>query len=102
MCGRQAGIHRAARPRGQRNVTTVRVLAFPPARRPHFIKWQAAYAAELPPDACDRYIRAHLELNRHDLLRKGVDPEAVQREIEFLEVAIRHGLCRALFGGGAA
>lgn len=77
-----------------------RVIPFPISRRGPYIHRQAHRAAELNPDASERYIENQLRLQRDSMQRKGIDPRLIERELSCLEGAIRKALCQELHAGG--
>lgn len=79
------------------------VLPFPPARRRGFVQRQAARAAEMSPGAGERHLAQQIQIQRDTMVRRGIDPEIVEREMRKLETALRNVLWRVvLTPGGAA
>jgi hypothetical protein len=79
------------------------ILAFPLARRRALIRKQAAWFGEQTARGAERNLGRQLEVQADALLRKGVDPDQVAREIAALEGAIRAEVWRlVLTPGGAA
>lgn len=75
------------------------VVPFPASRRQRFIARQAERAAELNPDAGERHIKQQVEIQTRAMLRKGIDPAVIDREMQCFEAAIRRALWDAVMGG---
>jgi Family of unknown function (DUF6074) len=65
------------------------VLPFPATRRFSLIRKMARLLATYSADAAERTLRARLDATRSAMLRRGIAPEVVEREIRSLELAIR-------------
>jgi hypothetical protein len=65
------------------------ILPFPLARRRAFVRRQAAWYREQGHRAAERNLAHQLKLQRDVLLRRGVDPHVVAREIVALAAAVR-------------
>lgn len=79
-----------------------RVVPFPMTRRV-IVKNLARQLFCYRPETVERTLGSQLEFQRQSLLRKGVTPDAVKREIAALEHAVRAALWNmTMFGGDAA
>ena len=79
------------------------VLPFPLVRRRDLIRRQARFYADQAPRAAEKNLGHQLQVQADALLRKGVEPEAVQAQVEALQGAIRAEVWRlVLTPGGAA
>jgi hypothetical protein len=78
------------------------IVPFPAARRIGFVRKMARLMASYQPDAADRSLRVRLDAIRSAMLRRGLSPEVVKREIRSLELAIRARLWVIVMGGDAA
>lgn len=78
------------------------IIPFPINRRGPYIARQAHRAAELRPDACERYIAHQIKLQRDCMVRKGIEQWLIDRELGCLERAIRKQLGRELHADGAS
>jgi hypothetical protein len=65
------------------------VLPFPLNRRKDLIERQANRFLDLGPRSCETTLAAQLHIQREALLRKGVEPNAVERQVQALEGAVR-------------
>ena len=55
------------------------------------------------PETAERRLRQHLDFQRRSMVRKGIAPKIVEREIGALERAVRAALWQIqLYGGDAA
>lgn len=75
------------------------IIPFPIDRRQPYIERQAHRAAELSPDASERYIAHQLRLQRDAMFRKGIDESLIERELRCLDISIRKVLFRELHAG---
>lgn len=73
------------------------VLPFPLARRAALVARQAHYLAGMRPRAAEHNLFRQLQQQREALLRRGVDPNTVEREVRELEAAIRAALVAACY-----
>jgi hypothetical protein len=82
------------------------VVPFPLARRRDLIQRQAAWFCDQGERAAESNLWRLLQVQRDALLRRGVDPPVVEREVQALEAAIRAAATRLVYaprpGGGAA
>ena len=79
------------------------VLPFPLTRRRDLIRRQARFYADQAPRAAEKNLAHQLKVQGEALIRKGVEPEAVQAQVEALQGAIRAEVWRlVLTPGGAA
>ena len=78
------------------------VVPFPAARRVGFIRKQARLMAHYNPDAAERTLTAQLNAQRAAMLRRGIPPEVVERELRSLELAVRTKLWSIVTQGGSA
>jgi hypothetical protein len=79
------------------------IVPFPAARRVAFIRKHAARMAALAPVPAEKHLMQQLTVQRDTMLRRGIAPEVVEREITTLASAIRAALWRVvLTPGGAA
>jgi hypothetical protein len=79
------------------------VIPFPSGRRVGTIRRQARTMAGYSPDAAERTLAAQLNAQRAAMLRRGIAPAVVERELRSLELAIRCELCAlGMPDGGAA
>jgi hypothetical protein len=76
------------------------VIAFPAARRIGFIRNMADSMLSYRPDAAERTLSARLDATRDAMLRRGLSPDVVDREIRSLELAIRAKLWTIIMQGG--
>ena len=80
-----------------------RVLSFPRVRHRPFVAKHAANVAEMSEAAGERYLGQQLDVQRQTMLRRGIAPDLVEREVKALELGIRAALWRmVLTPGGAA
>jgi hypothetical protein len=82
--------------------TAAKIVPFPAARRVGFIRTVAALMLSYRPDAAERTLNARLDATRSAMLRRGLAPEVVTREIRALEWAIRAKLWTIVMQGGDA
>jgi hypothetical protein len=75
------------------------IFPFPLAKRRTMIDRKARYAAELNPDAAERYLRQQLKIQGDAMRRRGVDNGSVAQELKSMEGAIRALLADAMYGG---
>lgn len=68
---------------------TAQIIAFPLARRRAFIVRQAGSMAIRSVELAEGYLAQQLRLQADAMLRKGIPPETVDREVGALERAIR-------------
>ena len=83
-----------------RNRKSATILAFPPARRRHYVRRQAEVIANLKPDAGEQYLMRQLTAQWDVLERRGVACEQIEAEIRALGQAIRAELWRAILMPG--
>jgi hypothetical protein len=76
---------------------TATVLAFPLARRFDYIRRQARWYCDQNHRSAEANLYHQMQVQRDTLLAKGVDGEAVEREVRALEVAIRNETRRLIF-----
>lgn len=65
------------------------IIPFPLNRRRDLVERQANRFLDLGPKSCETTLAHQLQVQREALLRKGVDPVDVEREVRGLEGAIR-------------
>jgi hypothetical protein len=82
--------------------TAAEIVPFPAARRIGFIRNVAALMLSYRPDAAERTLRARLDATRSAMLRRGLAPQTVEREVRALELAIRARLWTIVMQGGDA
>lgn len=70
------------------------IIAFPLARRVAYVAKQASFAAGMKAEACERHIDRQLSIQRATLISKGVDPDAVEAQVQTLGGAIRNACWR--------
>jgi hypothetical protein len=75
---------------------TAQVIPLPYRHRAAFIERQAHRVAELTESAGERYIAHQIKTQRDAMLRKGIEPELIERELKCLDGAIRAALYRVL------
>ena len=80
------------------------ILSFPLTRRRNFIRRQAARIAAAPARTGEKLLAHQIRQQAATLSRKGVPADAVERECQALETAIRAELWRVVLQqpGGAA
>jgi hypothetical protein len=81
------------------------VLPFPLARRVDLVRKHADLSFGMRAELVDAHIRRQVDVQRQALLRKGVDPDRVERECKELAAAIHAEIWSIVFtgrGGGAA
>jgi hypothetical protein len=78
------------------------VVPFPLSRRQDMITRQSRYAADLRPDAAERFIHQQLQVQADVMRRRGVDEHLVRRELGCMEAAIRRELGSPASGGSSA
>ncbi len=78
------------------------ILPFPAVRRRDYVHRQAVRMAELSPVAAEKHLRAQLSLQAKTMARKGIAPDAIDRELGTLETAIRVLLWRVVLTGDTA
>ncbi|QOZ17434.1 hypothetical protein XI02_22270 [Bradyrhizobium sp. CCBAU 21365] len=76
---------------------TAAVIPFPLARRLHLIQRQAEYALCLRPEKAEQHIQRQLQCQADALVRRGVAPDLIQRELAGMETAIRAAMWRLTF-----
>ena len=81
---------------------TATVFPFPLARRRSMIARQSRYAAELNPDAAERFIRQQLKIQGDNMRRRGIAEDLIARELECMDAAIRRELLQASLSMGDA
>ena len=75
------------------------VLPFPLVRRYDMITRQSRYAAELNPDAAERFIQQQLKIQGDSMRRRGIEEDLIDRELKCMEFEIRSRLNRLAAGG---
>ena len=80
-------------------MVTATVLPFTLARRHNMITRQSRYAAELNPDAAERFIQQQLKIQGDSMRRRGIEEDLIDRELKCMEFEIRSRLNRLAFGG---
>jgi hypothetical protein len=76
------------------------IVPFPTARRVGLITNMARLLATYSTDAAERTLRTRLDATREAMLRRGLAPEVVAREVRSLEAAIRARLWVVVMQGG--
>ena len=79
---------------------TAQLVPFPATRRVGLIGRMARQMASYRPDAAERTLWIRLDATRSAMLRKGIAPGLVDREIRSLELAIRAKLWMIVMQGG--
>jgi hypothetical protein len=78
------------------------IVPFPRHRNRRFVRRHAARMAELSPVTAEKHLRHQLSIQVETMLKRGIDPDAVERERRSLETAIRAELWHlVLMPGGA-
>jgi hypothetical protein len=75
------------------------IVPFPLARRRNMITRQSRYAAELNPDAAERFIQQQLKIQGDSMRRRGIEEDLIDRELKCMEFEIRSRLNRLAAGG---
>jgi hypothetical protein len=84
-------------------MTVCKVIPFPARHRVAYIRNVAHMLASYRPAAAERTFAAQMEVQRNAMLRRGIAPEAVEREVRMLEQAVRAAFSNLImFGGDAA
>jgi hypothetical protein len=78
------------------------IVAFPSVRRVGYIRKMARLMARYRPEAAERTLNAHLNTQYAAMLRRGLPPEVVVRELRALELAVRANLWVIVMQGGDA
>lgn len=65
------------------------ILPFPLARRRDYVRRQAAWFLKQDERAGERNLQHQLDVQRQTMRRRGVSPDAIEREIGALEGVIR-------------
>ena len=78
---------------------TASIVPFPLARRHNMITRQSRYAAELNPDAAERFIQQQLKIQGDSMRRRGIEEDLIDRELKCMEFEIRSRLNRLAAGG---
>jgi len=78
------------------------ILPFPLARRVGYVRKQADYVLSVSHKAGERHMERQLELQRQNLLTKGVNPAAVDAQVAALRSAFRRELWREVMMPGGA
>jgi hypothetical protein len=78
----------------------VEIVPFPAVRRVGLIRNMARLLATYNADAAERTLRTRLDATRDAMLRRGLAPTVVAREVRSLEVAIRARLWAVVMHGG--
>jgi hypothetical protein len=78
------------------------IVPFPAVRRVGFIRNMARVMATYRADAAERTLQARLDATRTAMLRKGIRPDVVGREVRSLEMAIRAKLRTVVTQNGVA
>jgi hypothetical protein len=78
----------------------VEIVPFPAVRRVGLIRNMARLLATYSVDAAERTLHARLDATRDAMLRRGLEPESVAREVRSLELAIRAELWTIVMRGG--
>jgi Family of unknown function (DUF6074) len=81
---------------------TCRIMPFPSVRRAGYIRKLAWMMAHYRPGAAERTLAAQLNAQRRAMLRRGLSPEVVERELRALELAVRAKLWVIVMQGGDA
>ena len=80
-----------------------RVLPFPRVRHRPFVAKHASNVAAMGETAGERYLGQQLQVQRQTMLKRGIAPDVVDKEVKALELGIRAALWRiVLTPGGAA
>jgi Family of unknown function (DUF6074) len=82
--------------------TAAEIVPFPAARRAGHVRSMARLLLSYSPEGAERTLAANLTRQRATLLRHGLAPEVVDREIRALELAIRTRLWVIVMQGGDA
>jgi hypothetical protein len=92
---------RSALSRGRQAVSapaTAHVVSFPLAARLDLIKRIVEQMLDRDGKAAERHLQQHLACQERTLLKKQIPPEAIAREMQGLEAAVRAGLWRYVLG----
>jgi|HubBroStandDraft_4_1064222.scaffolds.fasta_scaffold256822_2 hypothetical protein len=76
------------------------IIPFPAVRRVGLIRNMARLLATYSADAAERTLHARLNATRDAMLRRGLAPEVVAREVRSLELAIRTKVWVLVMQGG--
>lgn len=76
------------------------IVPFPIAARRDLVGRIVQQMLERSPGDAEECLRQHVMCQERTLFRKQVPPEAIARELEGLQGAVRAGLWRAVLGGG--
>jgi Family of unknown function (DUF6074) len=81
---------------------TCQIIPFPSTHRVGHIRKMARLLASYRPDAAERTLAARLNAQYGAMLRRGIAPEIIERELRSLELAIRAQLWAIVMRGGDA
>jgi hypothetical protein len=76
------------------------IVAFPSVRRVGYVRKLAWMLVHYRPDAAERTLAAQLDIQRAAMLRRGLAPDVVERELRALELAVRARLWAIVMQGG--
>jgi hypothetical protein len=76
------------------------IVAFPCVRRTGYVRKLAWMMAHYRPEAAERTLAAQLNAQSGAMLRRGLAPEVVERELRALELAVRARLWTIVMQGG--
>lgn len=86
---------------GDRAMHTCEIVPFPARHRIGYIRNMAWLLAGYQPAAAERTLVAQLNAQRQAMLRRGIRPDVVGREVYLLEHALRVALSDVMCDGGA-
>ena len=83
-------------------MTACQIVLFPSVRRIGYIRKLARLMAQYSADGGERTLNAQLNAQYTAMLRRGLPPEVVERELRAFELAVRAQLWAIVMQGGDA
>jgi hypothetical protein len=83
-------------------MTACQIVPFPSVRRIGYIRKLARLMAHYSADGGERTLNAQLNAQYTAMLRRGLPPEVVERELRAFELAVRAQLWAIVMQGGDA
>jgi hypothetical protein len=81
---------------------TAEIVPFPAVRRIGFIRKLARLMASYSPEGGERALYVRLNAQYSAMMKRGLSPEVVERELQALECAVRTELWGIVMRGGDA
>jgi hypothetical protein len=81
-------------------MSACQIVPFPSVRRVAYVRNLANMMVHYRPEAAERTLAAQLNAQRAAMLRRGLTPDVVERELRALELAVRARLWTIVMQGG--